>query len=77
MAAIDLSQFHELAEQFRGEMPLKKICDQEGVIYHAYIAWRSRNGLAPCRHRHAAGTGQLVERETVGVLVEAPNPKTP
>ncbi len=76
MAAIDLSQFHELAEQFRGEMPLKKICDQEGVNYRAYTAWRSRNGLASSRHRHAAGARQMVEMETVGVPVEAPTPKT-
>ena len=76
MAAIDLSQFHELAEQFRGEMPLKKICDQEGVSYRAYIAWRSRNGLAPRRQRHTGSAGRMVEMEAVGDPVPAPTPKT-
>ncbi len=76
MAAIDLSQCHERAEQFRGEMPLKKICDQEGVNYRAYIAWRSRNGLAPRRQRHAASAGQMVEMEAIGAPMEAPTPKT-
>ncbi len=32
MAAIDLGQFHELAEQFMGEIPLKKICEREDTV---------------------------------------------
>ena len=31
MATIDFSRFHELAEEFRGEMSLVKICEMEGV----------------------------------------------
>lgn len=31
MAANDFRQFHELAEQFKNEMSLKKICEQEGA----------------------------------------------
>lgn len=47
MATNDYRQFHELAEQFRGEIPLKRICEQEGVPYGAYMAWRRRRGLSP------------------------------
>ena len=60
MAAFDYSQFHELAEQFKGELPLKKICEQEGVNYRSYIAWRSRMGFAPKRRREPE-EGGLVE----------------
>lgn len=42
MAKVDYSHFHELAEQFRGEMPLKELCEKEGVSYRAYIIWRSK-----------------------------------
>lgn len=49
MAKTDYSQFHELAEQFSGEIPLRQICEQEGVSYRSYIAWRSRAGLSPRR----------------------------
>ncbi len=45
MAAIDFTQFHELAEQFRGEMPLKKICEQEGASYRKYLSWRKKKCL--------------------------------
>jgi len=60
MAAIDFSRFHELAEQFRGEMSLKKICEQEGVPYRRYIAWRSREGLSSKR-KSSSGESALVE----------------
>ena len=60
MAANDFNQFHELAEQFKGEIPLKKICDQEGVNYRSYIAWRSKMGFAPRRRRASVENG-LVE----------------
>lgn len=61
MAKTDYSQFHELAEQFSGEMPLRQICEQEGVPYRSYIAWRTREGLAPRRKRQC--TEGLVEME--------------
>lgn len=54
MASIDYCQFHELAEQFKGEMSLKQICEQEGVSYRSYIAWRIREGVAPRRQRRKA-----------------------
>lgn len=71
MAAIDFSQFHELAEQFKGEMPLKKICEQEGVPYRSYILWRSQNGIAPRKRRKASPEG-MVEVEAVGTAVASP-----
>lgn len=58
MAANDFSQFHELAEQFMGEMPLKQICEQEGVSYRSYIAWRSRAGISSRRQHRASATPQ-------------------
>lgn len=73
MAAIDFSQFHELAEQFRGEIPLKQVCEQEGVSYRAYIAWRSRNGIAPRKQRRAAAPEGMVEIEAVGeAMMQSP-----
>lgn len=52
MAAITHSQFHELVVQSQGEIPLKKMCEQQGVSYWAYMKWRSRAGLSPLRlHR--------------------------
>ena len=71
MAALDFSQFHELAEQFKGEVPLKKICEQEGVSYRSYISWRSQNGIAPRKKRKAAPEG-MVEIEAVGPAVHSP-----
>lgn len=56
MAAIDLRQFHELAEQFRGEIPLKQICEQEGVSYRSYLTWRQQEGISPRRQRQASAT---------------------
>lgn len=68
MAANDFSQFHELAEQFKGEIPLKQLCEQEGVSYRAYIAWRSRNGISPRRHRRKSNPPQgLLEVEAMDV----------
>lgn len=71
MAAIDFSQFHELAEQFKGEIPLKKICEQEGVPYRSYISWRSQNGIAPRKKRKAPPAG-MFEMEAVGIKVCSP-----
>lgn len=71
MAALDFSQFHELAEQSRGEISLKKICVQEGVSYRSYMTWRSRNGIAPRKKRKAAPEG-MVEIEAVGTAVYSP-----
>lgn len=51
MAAIDFTEFHELAEQFKGEMRLKEICEQEGVHYRSYIAWRSKKGISTRQSR--------------------------
>ena len=72
MAAIDFSQFHELAEQFKGEIPLKKICEQEGVSYRSYIAWRSRNGIAPRRQRGSEPPEGRGEIEYVGMTTGSP-----
>lgn len=44
MSAKDLQCFHELVEQFSGEMSLIEICRQENVDYRRYISWRARNG---------------------------------
>lgn len=76
MAAIDFSQFHELAEQFRGEMPLKQICEQEGVSYRAYIAWRSKEGISPRRQRHASTQAQpgMVEMIADNIPQVGPSP---
>lgn len=74
MAAIDYGQFHELAEQFRGEMPLKRICEQEGVPYRSYIAWRTRMGISPRRKRRIVPEAGMVEIEAVGVPVTAASP---
>lgn len=75
MAAKDYSQFHELAEQFRGEIPLKKICEQEGVSYRSYISWRSREVLSP-RRRSKVAVG-LVEMVAVddAAIARTPSPK--
>lgn len=66
MAATDYTQFHELAEQFREEMSLKQLCEQEGVSYRSYITWRSREGLSSRRKRHETPAG-FVEMEVAGV----------
>ena len=82
MTTIDFSQFHELAEEFRGEMSLVKICEMEGVDYRSYISWRSRNGLCE-RRRHQSPvppSGSMVEMEVERVKVRhqaspGPSPK--
>lgn len=73
MAATDYSQFHELAEQFRGEMHLKQLCEQEGVSYRSYITWRSREGLSP-RHKRREASAALVEMEVEGMVSAHPSP---
>lgn len=45
MAAFDYSQFHDLAEQFKGEMPLKRICEQEGISTGRISHGGRRTGL--------------------------------
>lgn len=73
MTANDFSQFHELAEQFKDEMPLKKICEQEGVSYRSYIAWRSRNGISLRRQRRVADIPQgMLEVEAIGMPAMSP-----
>lgn len=76
MAAIDFSQFHELAEQFKGEMPLKQICEQEGVSYRSYIAWRSKEGFSPRRKRHdtVPTSSGMVEMIADGIPPTGPSP---
>ena len=78
MAAIDFSQFHELAEQFKGEIPLKQICEQEGVSYRSYIAWRSKEGISPRRRRHdtAPTSPGMVEVIANGIPPTGPSPMT-
>ena len=73
MAAIDFSQFHELAEQFKGEIPLKQMCKQEGVSYHSYIAWRSREGISPRRSQRKA-VADMVEMVVEEIPQNAPSP---
>ena len=73
MAATDFSQFHELAEQFKGEIPLKKICEQEGVSYRSYISWRSRMGISPRRIRRSPAAPEgLVEMVATEVPAAMP-----
>ena len=59
MATSDFRRFHELAEEFKGEMSLVKICEMEGVDYRSYISWRYRNGLYG-RRRHHNGVDRIV-----------------
>lgn len=83
MATIDFSRFHELAEEFKGEMSLVKICEMEGVDYRSYISWRYRHGMCG-RRRHqspAPPAGSMVEMEVERIKVRhqaspAPSPKT-
>lgn len=76
MAAIDFSQFHELAEEFKGEMTLKQICEQEGVSYRSYVAWRSKEGISPRRkHRISMSTPSgMVEMIADGIPHAGPSP---
>ena len=53
MDAKDFSGFHELVEQFSGEMTLAEICRLEGVDYRRYIYWRTRNGYSQPRPKRA------------------------
>ena len=53
MDAKDFSGFHELVEQFSGEMTLAEICRLEGVDYRRYISWRTRNGYSQPRQKRA------------------------
>ena len=46
MGTTDFANFHELVEQFSGEMKLTEICRQENVDYRRYISWRARNGYS-------------------------------
>jgi hypothetical protein len=66
MEVEDYSQFHELAEQMKGQMTLRKLCEQEGIKYKRYVAWRNREGISPRHKRRMAPKGML-ELETVGV----------
>ena len=45
----DLARFHELVQTFSEEMSLTKICEEEGIPYRRYIAWRSRMGYSTRR----------------------------
>ena len=49
----DLAGFHELVQTFSEEMSLTKICEEEGIPYRRYIAWRSRMGYST--RRQSAG----------------------
>ena len=76
MATINFKQFHELVEQFNGEIPLKQICEQEGVHYRRYIRWRSQEGLAPRRQRRTsvALPSGMVEMIADGMPLATPSP---
>lgn len=71
MTAEDFQRFHELAEQLRGEMSVKGICQREGVPYRSYLQWRKTNGLAPQRSTAVVPSG-LVEVEPVGLVRKSP-----
>lgn len=53
MDVTDLSGFHELVEQFSGEMNLAAICRLEGVDYRRSISWRTRNCYTQPRRKRA------------------------
>lgn len=62
MATISHSQFHELVVRSKGDMPLKKLCEQEGVSYYAYMKWRYREGISPrrsCRSSQPVPSGMV------------------
>lgn len=76
MATVDFTEFHELAEQFKGEVPLTKLCQQEGIPYRKYIAWRKKMGLSPRRKPQAEVPQGLIEVQAAGTAAEqAPSPK--
>lgn len=75
MAKTDYSQFHELAEQFSGEIPLRQICEQEGVSYRSYINWRSREGLSPRRKRNRPKGMVEMEADIMPPACSGPAPK--
>ena len=49
MSQTNFEEFQELVEQFEQEMSLKAICEQEGISYRSYIAWRKNHGLGKPR----------------------------
>ena len=55
----DLAGFHELAQTFSEEMSLAKICEEEGIPYRRYIAWRSRMGYSARRQSAEPASGSL------------------
>lgn len=57
MTAIDFSQFHELAEQFKGEMPLKQQGSPIAPIQRGgqkKVSLRAASVTIRCRHRREA-----------------------
>lgn len=68
MNAKDYTDFHSLAEQFRGEMSLKDICSQEGVDYRSYISWRKRMGYS--KSRKTTAPASMVEVEITDIPSE-------
>ena len=66
MPQTNFEEFQKLVEQFEQEMSLKAICEQEGVSYRSYIAWRKNHGLGKPRKKRSAPTG-LVEVEVEDV----------
>lgn len=66
MEELDYCQFNELAEQQRGKISLKKLCEQEGVRYRKFISWRHRVGLSS-KYKQCAAPMGLLELETIGV----------
>ena len=63
METKDFAEFHELVEQFSGEMKLTEICRQENVNYRRYISWRARNGYSTRRFPKAKAPVGLIEAE--------------
>ena len=46
-------------QTFSEEMSLTKICEEEGIPYSSYIAWRSRMGYSTRRQSAEPASGSL------------------
>jgi len=67
MTATDYSQFHKLAEQLRGQVPLKKLCKQEGIQYESYRIWRNQAGISPRHKKRVTPPNGMLRLEAVDI----------
>jgi hypothetical protein len=67
MTAKDYSQFHKLAEQLRGQVPLKKLCKQEGIQYESYRIWRNQAGISPRHKKRVTPPNGMLKLEAVDI----------